>query len=113
MRSNQNNISTVNGNGALARRNNPDQVSFLSPLGASLALFDEINPILVTSPFQLMDRMQKDMDYLFSQMTGLPGKGTRPNGLPHAEVRDGVFSPLLSISARQKANIGLISIFQE
>jgi len=98
MRSNQNSASNV----ALARRQNADSRDFLSPFGsAGAGLFDDLYPFMSASPFQLLGRMQQDMDRLFSQVMGVPPVSAQRQGgnlLPTATL----FSPTVDVSETER-----------
>jgi HSP20 family protein len=98
MRSNHNSASNV----ALARRQNADSRDILSPFGSATAgLFEDFYPFMSASPFQLLGRMQQDMDRLFSQVMGVPPLSAQRQGglsLPSATL----FSPTVDVSETER-----------
>jgi len=98
MRSNPNSASNV----SLARRNNaPDTQNILSPFGSATGLFEDLYPLLSASPFQLMERMQQDMDRLFSQVAGFPRGGYRQNGIQQTPTTN-LWAPTVDVSETDK-----------
>ncbi|MES2464915.1 MAG: Hsp20/alpha crystallin family protein [Armatimonadota bacterium] len=98
MRSNHNNASNV----SLARRQNADSRDLLSPFGsADAGLFDDLSSFMSASPFQLLGRMQQDMDRLFSQVMGVPPVSAQRQGgslLPTTTL----FSPTVDVSETER-----------
>jgi len=58
-------------NASLVRRSNAVLQNPLSPFSFGSGLFDDLHPLL-SSPFQVMERMHQDMDRLFSHVLASP-----------------------------------------
>jgi HSP20 family protein len=95
MRNNQNNTSNV----SLARRNNAVSQNTLSPFGFGTGLFDDLYPVLF-SPFQVMERMQQDMDRLFSHVMATPTADQQRS--PALMTTANLLSPTVDVSETEK-----------
>jgi HSP20 family protein len=77
-------------NNSLVRRGDVDSQNTLNPF-VSTGLFSDLHPFFTASPFQLMERMQQDMDRLFSQVAGSSPSPSRQNSSPF-------FAPKVDVS---------------
>jgi HSP20 family protein len=104
MRKYLNSANNVN-NASLARRSNVALSNARSPFSLGTGLFEDLHNLhdlhpLLASPFQVMERMQQDMDRLFSHVMGNSDEGQwRSRALtPPASL----LSPTVDVSETEK-----------
>lgn len=86
-------------NASLIRRSNAALQNARSPFSFGTGLFDDLHPLLA-SPFQVMERMQQDMDRLFSHVMSSPEEGQwRSTALTPAVT---LLAPTVDVSETEK-----------